>query len=151
VIEATPVKTPDDLIRNLPGMNLSRGQSTVTHPTGQSIGMRGIGSNRALILVDGVPLNDAFGGWVNWSKVALPNVEQIELVKGGGSNLYGSYAMGGVINILTRVPDHDAARLEAGYGSFDTYRLNLYGAKVFEGAASRIAFRLLNVDPAGER
>jgi iron complex outermembrane receptor protein len=151
VIEATPAKTPDDLIRNLPGMNLSRGQSTVTHPTGQSIGMRGIGSNRALILVDGVPLNDAFGGWVNWSKVALPNVEQIELVKGGGSNLYGSYAMGGVINILTRVPDHDTARLEAGYGSFDTYRLNLYGAKVFDGAASRLAFRLLNVDPAGER
>jgi outer membrane receptor protein involved in Fe transport len=145
-VEAAPAKTVDDLIRNIPGTNLSRGQTTVTHPTGQSVGLRGIGSTRALVLVDGVPLNDAFGGWVNWSKVALPNIEQIEVVKGGGSSLWGTYAMGGVINILTRVPDHRVAILEGGYGTQDTWRLNLYGAEVFDHGAVSLNLAKLDTD-----
>lgn len=134
-IKEAPAKTADDLIRNVPGTNLSRGSSTVTHPTGQSVGIRGIGSNRALVLVDGVPINDAFGGWVNWSKVPLSLVDQIEVVKGGGSSLYGTYAMGGVINILTKVPERRAVVFEGGYGSLDTSRLNLYGSEVLRDLA----------------
>jgi outer membrane receptor protein involved in Fe transport len=73
-------------------------------------------------------------------------VEQVELVKGGGSSLYGSYAMGGVVNVLTRVPDHDTATLEAGYGSFNTSRLNLYGATVFDGGAVSLNLSQLDTD-----
>lgn len=134
-IKEAPAKTADDLIRNVPGTNLTRGSSTVTHPTGQSVGIRGIGSTRALVLVDGVPINDAFGGWVNWSKVPLSLVDQIEVVKGGGSSLYGTYAMGGVINILTKVPERRALVFDGGYGTQDTTRFNFYGSEVLRDLA----------------
>jgi outer membrane receptor protein involved in Fe transport len=97
--------------------------------------MRGIGSNRALVLVDGVPINDAFGGWVNWSKIPLTFVDRIEIIKGGGSSLWGTYAMGGVINIITKVPEARAFEFEAGGGTQGTYRLNLYGSEVAKNVA----------------
>jgi outer membrane receptor protein involved in Fe transport len=145
-IKATPARTADDLIRNIPGTNLSRGSSQVTHPTGQSVGLRGIGSNRALVLIDGVPLNDAFGGWVNWSKAPLGNVDQIEVIKGGGSALYGTYAMGGVINILTKVPDARALEVEAGFGTMDSKRFNVYAAEVLGDGALSLNFNHFETD-----
>ena len=69
--------------------------------------LRGIGPSgvsRTLVLIDGVPFNDPFGGWVYWTRVPLESVDRIEVVDGSSSSLYGNYAMGGVINIVTSRP-----------------------------------------------
>jgi outer membrane receptor for ferrienterochelin and colicin len=67
-IEHSAAQTLDDLLRQVPGFSLfRRSSSLVTHPTTQGVSLRGIGpsgASRALVLVDGVPANDAFGGWV---------------------------------------------------------------------------------------
>ena len=69
--------------------------------------LRGIGPSgvsRTLVLLDDVPFNDPFGGWVYWTRVPLEAADRIEVVDGSGSSLYGNYAMGGVINIVSSVP-----------------------------------------------
>jgi outer membrane cobalamin receptor len=107
-IERSAAQTVDDLLREIPGFSLfRRSSSVVANPTTQGVSLRGIGPSgvsRTLVLLDGVPVNDPFGGWVYWSKVPLESIERIEVVRGGGSALYGNYALGGVINIVTRKP-----------------------------------------------
>ena len=51
------------------------------------------------MLEDGAPLNDPFGGWINWAEAPQPVVRAVEIVTGGGSDLYGSSALGGVIDV----------------------------------------------------
>ena len=62
------------------------------------------GASRAVVLADGIPLNDPFGGWIYWSRVPRTSVNSIEVLRGGASHLYGSAALGGVINIFQRQP-----------------------------------------------
>jgi outer membrane receptor protein involved in Fe transport len=127
-IAQTPAKTLDDVLRTVASINLPAASSTVINPAQNIVSMRGLGGSRALVLLDGVPLNDPFFGYVQWNMVPLESVRQVEVVRGGGSALWGNYAMGGVINILTRLPDKDALGLSAGYGSYGTVRADLYGA-----------------------
>src|SRR5688572_1803449 len=79
-IATTPAQTVDDLLRQVPGFSLfRRTSSVVAHPTTQGVSLRGIGpsgTSRALVLLDGVPLNDPFGGWVYWDRVPLQGIEQ---------------------------------------------------------------------------
>jgi iron complex outermembrane receptor protein len=91
----------DDLLRYVPTVQPSLLGSRYNHPTAQFVSIRGLGTRRALVLLDGVPLNDGFGGWINWGLVP-DRVERIEIIPGGGSNLYGTWAMGGVINIISQ-------------------------------------------------
>jgi outer membrane receptor protein involved in Fe transport len=128
-VRDTPSQTVDDLLRQVPGFSLFRRTSSVVgHPTTQGVSLRGIGpsgTSRALVLLDGVPLNDPFGGWVYWNRVPLQAIEQIEVVRGGGSSAWGNYALGGVVQILTRRPVERHAFLEASYGTRDTSNLDL--------------------------
>ena len=91
----------DDLLRYVPTVQPSLLGSRYNHPTAQFVSIRGLGTRRALVLLDGVPLNDGFGGWINWGLVP-DRVERIEIIPGGGSSLYGTWAMGGIINIITQ-------------------------------------------------
>src|SRR5712664_55845 len=119
----------DDLLRQVPGFSLfRRSSSLVSHPTTQGVSLRGIGpsgTSRALVLLDGVPINDPFGGWVYWNRIPLQSIEQIEVVHGGGSSVWGNYAVGGVVHVLTRRPVERAAFFEASYGSHDTRNFDL--------------------------
>jgi hypothetical protein len=85
-IEQSTARTLDDLLRQIPGFSLfRRSSSLVTHPTAQGVSLRGIGPSgvsRTLVLLDGIPLNDPFGGWVYWSKVPLEGIERIEVTAG---------------------------------------------------------------------
>jgi outer membrane receptor protein involved in Fe transport len=93
----------DDVLRYVPGVQPSNLSSRYNHPTAQAVTLNGLGVRRTLVLLDGMPLNDGFGGWINWGLV--PNhIERVEVVPGGTSNLYGTWAMGGVINIITQEP-----------------------------------------------
>src|SRR5205085_2013188 len=99
--------------------------SRYNHPTAQALGLQGLGGKRGLVLLDGVPLNDGFGGWINWGRVP-DAIERVEVVPGGGSNLYGTWAMGGVVQILTERPVSDGhLRSDSRAGNLDTYQQSL--------------------------
>lgn len=111
----------DDLLRFVPDVQPSLLSSRYNHPTAQAVSLRGLGSRRSLVLLDGVPLNDGFGGWINWGLVP-DRVQRIEVVPGGASSLWGTWAMGGVIHIVTE-PAHagSGGRLDSQAGNRDTY------------------------------
>src|SRR5438067_8016988 len=95
-ILATPYRGGDqldDLLRYVPGVQPSILSSRYNHPTAQFLSLQGLGNRRALVLLDGVPLNDGFGGWINWGRVP-DMIQRVEVVPGGGSSLYGTWAMG---------------------------------------------------------
>lgn len=105
-LAATAAPATDDALRQTVGFSLfRRSGSRTANPTSQGTSLRGTnasGGSRALVLFDGVPVNDAFGGWIYWSRVPAPAVERIEVVRGGSSSLYGSDALGGTIGIVGR-------------------------------------------------
>ena len=107
-LRASPAVTLDDTLRRVPGFSLfRRNSSMVAHPTSQGVSLRGIGPSgvsRTLVLLDGLPLNDPFGGWIYWGRVGRESLDRIEVVRGGGSSLWGNSALGGVIHLVTATP-----------------------------------------------
>ena len=127
-IETAPAQTPDQLLHDIPVIALPRNDSHTLHPTGQSVSMRGLGRGRTLVLTDGVPLNDPFGGWIHWNKVPLNEIERAEIVRGATSNLYGSLAMAGVIQYLTGPTDEKRLFAQLDGGNLSTYHGNFVTA-----------------------
>ena len=107
-ILSAPAPETLDLLRELPSIDFSRDSNTlVAQPRDQAISFRGmVGSvqSRALTLVDGVPIVDPYGGWLNFGEVPKELVDRIEVVRGGGSSAWGNLALSGVINLITRAP-----------------------------------------------
>ncbi|HEV8628870.1 MAG TPA: TonB-dependent receptor plug domain-containing protein, partial [Thermoanaerobaculia bacterium] len=105
LVAAAPL-TLDDLLRQVPGFTLFRRTgSRSANPTTQGASLRGIGgsgASRALVLADGIPLNDPFGGWVAWGRVPRLSLVRVEVLRGGASELYGSGALAGVVQLLRR-------------------------------------------------
>jgi iron complex outermembrane receptor protein len=99
----------DDVLRRVPDVaTFRRSSSRVADPSSQGLNLRGVGPSavsRALVLVDGLPLNDPFGGWVYWQSVPGLSIGSIEIVPGGSSVLYGTSALGGVVNVRSRPLD----------------------------------------------
>lgn len=130
-IDANAGLTLDDVLRQVPGFSLfRRSSSRVANPTTQGVSLRGLGASgpsRALVLEDGVPLVDPFGGWVFWDEVPRAELSSVEVFRGGESNLYGSDALGGVIQLLTRVPTGPAFSIDTSYGTENTPDLSAWG------------------------
>ena len=120
-IEASPALVADDVLRQVPTFSLfRRASSLVAQPTTQGVSLRGLGpsgQSRTLVMLDGIPFNDPFGGWVYWTRVPLDSVDRIEMTDGTTSSLYGNYAMGGVINIITTRPTRSMLDLKSQYGN----------------------------------
>lgn len=131
-IEGMPGNTADDMLRFIAGANVDRKNGIFSKNA--SITMRGLnGAQRTLILMDGVPLNKTDGGSINWSRINPDIIERIEVVKGPVSTLYGSNAMSGAINIITKKPVKSIeGEVKAFYGSYNTMggRLQLSGSEV---------------------
>jgi outer membrane receptor protein involved in Fe transport len=127
-IRRSPAVVADDVLRQAPTFSLFRRTSSLSsHPTAQGVSLRGIGPSgvsRSLVLIDGIPFNDPFGGWVYWTRVPLENVDRIEVVEGSGSSLYGNYAMGGVINIQSTRPRRRTAELRTQYGNLSSPKVD---------------------------
>jgi outer membrane receptor protein involved in Fe transport len=121
----------DDALKAVPGFTLFRRTSSrVSNPTAQGVTLRGLGgtgASRSLVLADGVPLNDAFGGWVFWDKVPQAAIDRIEVLRGSGCDLYGADAVGGVVQILTWHPSRLGGRALVEGGSLGTGRISLFG------------------------
>ncbi len=117
--------TLDEQIRQLPGVQLfRRSSSLVANPSSQGLSLRGLGStaaSRTLVTEDDVPLNDPFAGWIRWQEQPELSIESIELVRGGASDLYGSSAIGGVVNIVPVRPTSNLTELTNSYGGEGTY------------------------------
>lgn len=134
-IHATPALTLDDVLRQVPGFSLfRRSDSRTANPTSQGVSLRGLGASgpsRALVLEDGTPITDPFGGWVYWDRVPRAALSSMEVFRGGASDLYGSNALGGVIQFLTRQPESPVFTLETSYGSEETPNLSFWtGTKI---------------------
>jgi outer membrane cobalamin receptor len=124
--------TVDDALRFTPGFTLfRRSSSRAANPTTQGVTLRGLsasGASRTLVLADGVPLNDPFGGWVYWSRVPQAAIERIEIVRGATSDLYGADAVGGVIQVVPADVQRTRARLSLEGGGLGTSRASGFGA-----------------------
>ncbi len=129
-LQQTPALTLDDDLRQVPGFSLYRRSSSRTaNPTTQGVSLRGLGANgasRALVLQDGIPLNDPFGGWVYWDRVPAESVADVEIAQEGASSLYGSDALGGVIQFISRPAEPAGISLETSYGNQSTPDLSLW-------------------------
>src|SRR5262245_34695395 len=134
-IKQSPAVVADDVLRELPTFSLFRRTSSLSsHPTTQGVSLRGIGPSgvsRTLVLLDGVPFNDPFGGWVYWTRVPLEDAERIEVVDSGTSSLYGNYAMGGVISINTSKATRRTVEVKPQYGNYSSPKLDLFGSDVW--------------------
>ena len=123
-LRSAPTATLDGALRSVPGFSLfRRSDSFSANPTAQGVSLRGLGpsgASRSLVLLDGVPLNDPFGGWVSWTKVTRENLARVEVVAGGGASAWGNAALGGVVQILTQQPAVQMTAADATFGDFGT-------------------------------
>lgn len=124
-LQSTAAITTDGQIRQLPGVELfRRSSSLVANPTSQGISLRGLGStsaSRTLVTLDDVPLNDPVGAWIHWLEQPQLAIKSMEVLRGGASDLYGSSAIGGVVNVRLREPAANAFALRSSYGGLNTY------------------------------
>jgi vitamin B12 transporter len=127
-IERSGAGDPGDLLRFHAGLELARnggpGQTT-------AVFIRGADSNHTLVLVDGVRINPGTIGLAALQSIPAETIERIEVVKGPRSALYGTEAIGGVINVITRRGARDGWSAEVGYGDYDTREASLNGGATF--------------------
>jgi outer membrane cobalamin receptor len=130
-LQRSATLTLGDRLRQVPGLQLFRRSSTlVANPTAQGMSLRGLGStsaSRTLVLADGVPANEPFGGWVYWDQLPSLAIEDVEVVRGGASDLYGSSAIGGVINVIERQAGPTAFAFDSGYAQENTSHASVLG------------------------
>lgn len=104
-LRQSPSAMLDGALRSVPGFSLFRRSDSFTaNPTAQGVSLRGLGpsgASRSLVLLDGVPLNDPFGGWVAWTKLPREGIGHSEIVPGGGASAWGNAALGGVVHLFT--------------------------------------------------
>src|SRR5438128_665743 len=159
-IAASPALVADDVLRQVPTFSLFRRTSSlVAQPTTQGVSLRGIGpsgQSRTLVLLDGIPFNDPFGGWVYWTRVPLASVDRIEMTDGTTSSLYGNYAMGGVINIITSRPTRAMVDLKTQYGNKNSPKFDFFASDRWNGLGAAIEGSFFRTDgfpivPAIER
>lgn len=88
------------------------------------IQLRGFGSDDILVLVDGMQMNTSYNGTVNFNTLPVENIERIEVPRGAASSIYGGYAVGGVINIITKEADKIGTTVNGAvsYGSDNTWK-----------------------------
>lgn len=108
----------DEALLTTPAVSLFRRTSSLAaNPTTQGLSLRAIapsGAGRALVTLDGVPLNDPFGGWVIWSQVATESLSEVDVVRGAGAGPYGAGALTGVVALRERDDVGGALDLSAG-------------------------------------
>jgi outer membrane receptor protein involved in Fe transport len=123
-LRASPALTLDGALRSVPGFTLFRRSDSFTaNPTAQGVSLRGLGpsgASRSLIVLDGVPLNDPFGGWVAWTKVPRDGLARAELVPGGGATAWGNAALGGVVQLITEPVTGAATQASLSTGDYTT-------------------------------
>jgi iron complex outermembrane recepter protein len=144
-LETVPAVTPDEALRVISGFSLfRRSTARASNPTTHGVTMRGLsasGASRGLVTLDGVPLNDGFGGWVTWTRLPPDAIARIDVLRGAEGEAFGSDALGGVISIVTRTGDSPALlgggeAGSTGVGGADVSGGGRHGPASLFGAAS---------------
>ncbi|MBK4998724.1 TonB-dependent siderophore receptor [Pseudomonas sp. S31] len=142
--KSPPVNDLSDIIRKMPGVNLTGNSATGVHGNNRQIDIRGMGPENTLILIDGKPVTSRNAirysvtgdrdtrGDTNW--VPAEQVERIEVIRGPAAARYGNGASGGVINIVTKRPDDQTHGTLSLYTNMPTHH--------DEGATKRANFSL---------
>src|SRR5688572_12542557 len=98
----------ENAVTDVPGATqFRRSDARSAHPTSQGLTLRGLGGNaasRVLVLYDGVPQSDPFGGWIPWPTYDVLPLGAAKLERGGGSGVYGPGALGGTLELVTDEP-----------------------------------------------
>jgi len=146
-----PARSVDGLLRQVASVQLQGDDADAVHPLVPSMAMRGLGvgdtADRGLVLVDGLPLNSGFFGNVAWNRVPKETIERVEVVRGASSSLFGSFAMGGVVDVITHVPTQRETVAEVQYGEYDRLQANLYhGASLGQGGSYSLNADLVDTD-----
>lgn len=144
----------DEALASVPAVSLFRRTSSLSaNPTTQGISLRAIapsGAGRTLVTLDGVPLNDPFGGWVIWSRVAPESLSGLDVVRGAGAGPYGAGALTGVIALRERdavggvvdagVSNHGGRRV-AGSATADLGSVRLVASGRYESSDGYVPVR----------
>lgn len=130
-LAAAPAVTMDERLRTVAGFSLfRRSSSRNANPTTHGVTMRGLsasGASRGLVLLDGVPLNDGFGGWVTWTRVPAGALDRVDVMAGAAGDQFGSDALGGVIRMQSAVIDQPSGRVSFEGGTRATYTTDASG------------------------
>lgn len=141
-IKDSAAQSADEVIQGLAGVDGLHTIGILSTSTSNTISLRGLGGGseaRTLLLINGVPSNDLSVGAIEWNKIPLNDIERIEVVRGPASAIYGSNAMGGVINIITKAPSKETiSQASIGYGSMNTR----VGTASVSGSNGGLGFRL---------
>lgn len=147
----------DDALEQVPGLSLfRRSGSENANATTQGVSLREIapsGAGRALVLLDGMPMNDPFGGWVIWGALPYEDIGGAQITRGAGAGPYGSGALTGTINLFERDNIDGIAIADASAESLDTARVGASGGIVdgdfslFASAAGERSNGWIPVDP----
>lgn len=112
----------DRILRDVAGLNqFRRADSRSAHPTSQGMTLRGLGGNaasRTLVMLDGVPVADPFGGWIDWPSIDPARLGEVRVTRGGGSGAFGAGALSGTVELISSASS-DLPRLAGNiaYGS----------------------------------
>ncbi|MEW6555964.1 MAG: TonB-dependent receptor [Elusimicrobiota bacterium] len=146
-MEKVKAENLDELItKTVPDINMQESQYCQTRT--RQVTLRGVNEQgKTLVLVDDIPVQSPCHGWLDWDLISPENVERIEVVRGPVSSLYGSGAMGGVINIITKMPVRKRETLiKTSFGKMNTKILDLSQAGDFKKFAYTVNGRLFNTD-----
>jgi outer membrane receptor protein involved in Fe transport len=117
-IEQSPTHELDQLLKEIPGVELfRRSDARSGHPTSQGVTLRALGGNassRALLVLDGVPQSDPFGGWVNWPAYDPESLAEVRVIRGGGSVANGPGALAGTIEMTSRSDLGSSGEIDGG-------------------------------------
>lgn len=120
-----------------------RSDSRSANPTSQGISLRGIGGNassRALLILDGVPQSDPFGGWVAFPSYATDRIGLIRVTRGGGSGYFGPGALAGTVEIESAAPGDRPPLLAAlAYGIRDSVEASASGTLARSGGFATLS------------
>ncbi len=115
-VRTTPARETQDMLREISAIEMPRTSSQVGG-TAQIVSIRGVDEGRTVVVLDGIPINDAWGEWIDWNRAPRGSIERVEVFEGGGSNLHGNGGMGGVISLFSKPITPGGYRLSVDGGS----------------------------------
>ena len=139
-IQGAGSRDAGEAIRNVPGVFVDNYESAGRGGPGSGVNLHGLPTDRILVLIDGQRIPKTMRA-PDLEVIPANIIQRIEVIKGPNSSLYGSDAVGGVINIITRKPTKDITlEGEGGYGYFNTYKANLLHSSTFGSFGYLLAF-----------
>ncbi|MGD0771844.1 MAG: TonB-dependent receptor [Candidatus Solibacter sp.] len=149
-LQQSPGTDLDDRLRDVPGFSLFRRSSSLAaNPTTQGISLRGIGSSgasRTLVLWDGIPVNDPFGGWVYWTQFVPDEIARVEISRGAATSIFGDRAMSGAIGLFSRPAEKLRLFAQYEFGNENTHDISLGFSDVWSRVAISGTARAFTTD-----